>query len=110
MLEAAFFRLDRIPRHPLRFPLQGTAVEIRYLYARRSDHCQIAIGKEKEIARVMKNRGDVGCNKIFGFPKTNDSRRSMTLCDDLVALVSADHNKCEDACKLLHCLTHCIFE
>src|SRR5690349_10972772 len=110
MLEAAFFRLDGIPRHALRLPFQRAAIEIRYSYPRRSNHCHIAIGKEEEIAGVMKNRWNVGCHEIFVLPQTNDSRRSIASRNDLVWFVGADDYEGKHAGELLYRLAHSIFK
>src|SRR5581483_6478777 len=43
MLEAALFRHDRVPHHPLRFTLHRIAVEVRDFHPRWSDHREVAI-------------------------------------------------------------------
>ena len=65
MLEAAFFRENRIPRNVLRRPLDSFAVCIHHAHSRWRDHGDISIRKEKNLARVVEECGDVACDEVF---------------------------------------------
>jgi len=54
VLEAAFFRLDGIPRYMLHLPNHRLAVEIGQLHTVRRYNRHIAIGEEEDVARVLK--------------------------------------------------------
>ena len=65
MLEAALFRHDRVPGDVLYLASDGMAVEVGQLHAAGSDHCQVAVAEEEQIARVIQDRRDVAGDEVL---------------------------------------------
>src|ERR1700746_3606421 len=110
MLEAAFFRHDRVPGNVLYLAYDWLAVEIAQAHALGSDDCEVAIGEEKQVACVVKDRGYVGGNEILIFPKTDNRRRPVASGNNLVRLVHRDDGESKNACELDNRLSHCLFQ
>ena len=87
VLEAAFFRHDRVPGHVLDFAHHRLAVKIHELHAGSGNHRQIAILQEKEIARMVQNRRYVRRDKIFVVAQADHRRRAVARGHNLIGLV-----------------------
>ena len=97
MLVSALFGHDRVPGDVLHRTGDGLAVEVGELHAFRSDDREVAIAEEEQIARVVKDGGHVGGDKIFIFAKADDGGRTIARGDNLVRLVDGNHAEREYA-------------
>ena len=88
MLEPAFFRHDRVPGDVLDLTNYGLSVEVGETNPLGCDHGEVAIGKEKQVARVIQDRGHVGGYKIFIFAKSDDRGRAVAGCHNLIWLIN----------------------
>src|SRR5438132_14145490 len=76
MLEAAFFRLDRIPGDALHLRLDRIAVEVSDAYRILRHHGDLTVAEKKDVSRVLKNGRNVGSDKVFAIAEANDYRVS----------------------------------
>ena len=86
------------------------AIEIGDLHALRRDDGDIAIGEEKNLARMMKQRGNIAGDKIFIFAKAHDRRRTEPRGDDFVGLTRRENGERVNAREALDGLADSIFE
>ena len=93
MLEAALFRHDRVPGNVLHLALHRLPVKIDQLHAGSGNHGHVAIRQKENIARVIKDGGNVGGDKIFIVAQTNDDRRPVARRDNLVGLIFGNHGQ-----------------
>src|SRR5271165_5338520 len=110
VLEAAFFRHDRVPGDMLHFALDGLAVEIGNPHTVLRDDREVAVGEKEKIARVRQQRGHVGGDKEFIFAEADDDGRAVAGGDDLVGLVDRDHDEREHASEFFYGFADGIFE
>jgi hypothetical protein len=94
----------------LHLTLEGLSVEICKLHAVRADHREVAVGQEENVARVIKNRGNVGGDKIFVVAEANYKRRTVARGHDLVRLIHGDDGQSKDAGEFLDGLTNRLFQ
>ena len=102
VLEAALFRHDRVPGHVLYLALDRLSVEIRQLHAGGSDNGEVAIGEKENVARVIKNGGNVGGDKVFVVAQADHQRRTVARGDDFVRLVDGDDRQSKDSAEFFH--------
>ena len=88
----------------------GLAVEVGELHALRGDDGEVAIGKEEQIAGVIKNGGDIGGDEVFVLAQADDGGRAVAGGDDLVGLIHRDHGQREYAGQIAHRLAHGFFQ
>ena len=86
MLVAAFFRLDGVPRDAGEVALDGVAVEVGELDAGQREDGHVAVGEEVDVARVVKNAGNVGGDEGLALAYADDDRRAEARGDNLVRL------------------------
>ncbi len=110
VLKAALLRHDRVPGDVLHLALNGTAFKVRELHALRRDHSKVAISEEKQVARVIENRGNIGRNKEFVFAQADHGRRTIAGGHNLVGLVGRDHRNGEHAIDQLYRFPYGFFE
>ena len=67
MLVATFFRHDGIPGDVVGGAADRAAVVVHDVDALWREDGDVAVGEEKDFARVLKKRGDVARDKIFAF-------------------------------------------
>ena len=102
VLEAALFRHDRVPGDVLDLAVDRVAVEVGELHAALGDDGEVAVGEEKEVARVIQDGGHVGGDEVFLFAESDDGGRPIARGDDLVRFVDGDDGEREDAGKFLY--------
>ncbi len=110
MLEAALFRHDRVPGNVLHLANNRLTVEISKAHAFWRNYRQVAIGKEEQIASVVKNCGHIRGDKVLILTQADNGRRAIAHGDNLVRLVYRDHRQGEYTRKLDHSLAHRVFQ
>ena len=110
MLEAAFFRHDRIPGDVLHLSPHGLSIEIAQLHAVGGDDGEVTIGEKVDVARVIENGGNVGGNKVFVVAQADYKRWTIARSHDLVRLIDGNDGQSEDPGEFFHCLTNRLFE
>ena len=76
----------------------------------RSEHGDIAIGQEKNIARVVENRGDIAGDEIFVVAEADHSRRARARRDNLSSGRVRKESPARKRRELLHGFAHGLFE
>src|SRR5579864_463946 len=110
MLEAALLRHDRVPGNVLYLAHHRLAFKIHQTDTGRSHHRQVAIVQEEQIARVVKDGGDVRGDKIFVVAQPDDRRRTIARRDNLVGLFLGNYRQSKDAVEFLHGFAHRLFQ
>src|SRR5947209_8333860 len=87
MLVAALFGHDGIPRDMVRYPLDGLAVVIHYANSIPGEYRDIAILKEKHIARMLQQRRNIAGHEIFSVAQANHRWRPKSCGYNFVWLV-----------------------
>ena len=93
MLESALFRHDRVPGNVLHLANNGLTVEVSEAHTFRRNDGKVAISKEKQIAGVIQNRGNIGGDEVFVFAQPNDSRRAIAGGDNLVRFINRNYGQ-----------------
>src|SRR5438105_4163873 len=110
MLEAALLRHDGIPGHVLHLALDGLAVEVGQLHSSGSHHGEVAIGKKKDVSRVIQNGGNIRGHKIFSIAQADHERRTVARSYDLIRFIDRDNSQGKDSGELLYCLTDSVLK
>ncbi len=76
MLVAPLFRHDGVPGDVLRGAVDRAAVVIHHADALLRQHGDVAVGEEKNFARVLQEGGNVAGHKKFSVAQTDYRRRS----------------------------------
>ena len=87
VLEAALFRLDRIPGDPLHLRLYLIAGEIGDAHSVFAQYRNFAVAEKENIASVFQNRGNIRRDEILAIADADDHRRSQTGRDDRVGII-----------------------
>ncbi len=91
MLEAALFRLDRVPGDPLHDRLDWIAGKIGNTHRVLGHHGNFAVAQKENVARVLENCGDVGGDKVLALAQTDNYRRSQPGGNNSVGFVRGEH-------------------
>src|ERR1700730_7845460 len=110
MVVAALFRHDGVPGDMLRRALDGPAVMIHYADALLGKHGDVAVGEEKDFARVLQQRGNVAGNKKFALADADHGRWSHTCRNDLVRVFRRHEHERVDAAQLFQRAAYGFFE
>src|SRR6185295_7142228 len=99
VVEAAL--LDFVERpidaaHALR---DASRIEVENLVAFAGEHAHLAIVEIHDLARVLKNRGDVAGDVELALAKPDEQRASLSRAHDLVGILTRDHR---DPVRPLH--------
>ena len=88
MLEAALLNLNRIPGDALRLRLGLVALEIRDANAVLRHDGNFPVIQKENVARVLKDRGNVRRHKELVVAEADNNRRALARGNDRVRLVS----------------------
>jgi len=75
------------PSSVLHSALDGPAVEVGDLDARRRNNREIAVGEEKHVARLTEDGAHAGSDEILVVAQANDRRRTVARSYDFVGFV-----------------------
>jgi hypothetical protein len=90
---SALFRLDRVPRDAGKATLDGIAIKVSKLHAGEGEDGHVAIGKEVDVAGVVKDAGHVGSDEAFAIADADDHGRPGAGGDDFVRLCGREHSQ-----------------
>src|SRR5262249_40405131 len=110
MLVAALFRHDGIPGDVMRLTFDGSAVVVHDADAGLREDGDIAVGEEKDVARVLKESGNVARDEEFIFTEANNSGRAHAGSDDLVRVARGHENKGINPAELIEGFADSVFE
>ena len=91
VLVAGLFGLDGVPGDALDAEGDGVGVEVGEGDAGGGEDGEFAVGEEVDVAGVMEDAGNVGCEEEFAVAETEDDRRAKTRGDELIGLVGREH-------------------
>jgi hypothetical protein len=86
VLEAALFRLHRIPLNARDGALNGVAIEVGEGDAGEGEDGHVAVGQEVNVAGVVEDAGNVGGDERLAFAHADDYGRPGAGGDDFVGL------------------------
>ena len=101
VLEPAFFGHDRVPSDPLLLRLDDVTVKIRNADRILGQHCDLPVAEKEHVARVLKYRRNVRCDKEFPVAQADHDRRALANGYDRVWFVNRDDRKGKDAPQFL---------
>ncbi len=110
VLEAALFRHDGVPGNVLHLALHRLSIKVGKGHALGSEHREVAIAEEEQVAGVIENRGHVAGHKILVLAQPDHRRRAIARRNDLVGFRAADHREGEDSVQPLHRHAHGFFQ
>ena len=87
VLEAALFRLDRVPGHALHLPRNRISIKVCQLHAVRRDDRHVTVSEKENVPSVMQDGGDIRGDKVLAIAQTNHRRRTVARSDDLVGVI-----------------------
>ena len=93
MLVAVLFRHDGVPGDMLRGALHRTSIVIHDADALLGQNRDVAIGEEKDLARVFQQRGDVAGNEIFAVTQSDDGGWAKAGGDNFLRVFRGEKNQ-----------------
>ena len=90
VLVAGLFGLDGVPCDALDAEGDGRAVEVGEGDAGGGEDGEFAVGEEVDVAGVMQDARNVGCEEEFAVAEAEDNGRAKTRGDELIGLVGRE--------------------
>src|SRR6202040_2028879 len=110
MVEAAFFRHDRVPRDGLDLWRNRVIVEIDDADTLQSENRDFSVAHEEGFARVRKDRGNIASDKKFILAQTDHHRRPEPRRDNLVRVARGHRHKSVSTVEEFYGFLHSVFQ
>src|SRR5215469_6151466 len=110
MLVAALLGHDGVPRNVVSRPLDRLAVEICHTDAIERENRNVAVSKEKNLARVFEQCRNIAGHKILSLSQANYGRRANARGNQFLRVLRGKKNERINATKAFESFSHRLFE
>ena len=110
MFEAALFGGDGVPGDVMDFRLDRIGVDVADLDAFRGEDGDVSVGKEKDVASVRQDTGNITGHEVFVLAQADHNRRAIAGRDDFARVLGREDDQSVDPDQTLGGFAHGVFE